>query len=76
MVTGGVAKEIGVIGGEEGFAAEGGDARATAMAETRGGLDDEAFVGGKPGLTETIVEARAEVHVLPPCGLEGGVEAA
>ena len=76
MVAGGVAQEVAVVGGEEGFAAEGGDARSTTVAETRSGLDDEALVGGKPGFSEAIAEARTEVHILPPGGLEGGVEAA
>ena len=75
MVAGGVAQKVGVVGGEEGVAAEGGDARSATVAETRSRLDDEALIGGKPGFSEAIAEARAEVHILPPCGLEGGVEA-
>jgi hypothetical protein len=76
MVAGGVTQEVGVVGGEECLTTEAGDARSAAVAETRGGLDDEALVGGKSGLSEAIAEARAEVHVLPPCRLECGVEAA
>ena len=76
MVTGGVAQEVGVVGGEECLAAEGSDTRSTTVAEPRGGFDDEALIGRKPWLSEAIVEARTEVHILPPCGLERGVEAA
>ena len=49
---------------------------AAAVTEPRGGLDDETLVGWKPGFSEAIAQARAEVHILPPGGLEGGVEAA
>ena len=75
MVARGVTKEVGVVGGEECLAAEGGDARSATVAETRSGLDDEFLVGGKPRFSEAIAEASTEVHILPPCGLEGGVEA-
>ena len=76
MMTCGVAQEVGVIGGEERLAAKGGDAGSTAVAETCGGLDDKTLLGGEPGFSEAIAEARTEVHILPPCRLEGGVEAA
>ena len=75
MVARGVTKEVGVVGGEECLAAEGGDARSATVAETRSGLDDEPLVGGKPRCSEAIAEASTEIYILPPCGLEGGVEA-
>ena len=75
MVAGGVAKKVGVVGSEKCLAPEGSDARSTTMAKARGRFDNKALIGRKPGFSKAIAKARAEVHILPPCWLESGVEA-
>ena len=75
MVSSGVAQEVGVVGGKECLAAEGSDARSATVVKTRGRFDDEALIGRKSGFAKAIAEARAEVHIFPPRGLESGVKA-
>jgi hypothetical protein len=76
MVAGGVTEQVGVIGEKEGLGSERGNARPSTVKKLRRRLNNETLVCGEPGRSETGVETGTEIHVFPPGGLVGGIEAA
>ena len=75
MVACGVTEKIREVGGEEGFATEDRNTCATAVKEACGGLKQKALVDGKSRFSDSIFKASTEIHVLPPGGLVGRIEA-